>query len=83
LRDKIGNVASLYFRSIFDTKDYRHYYLKDRQGLYPCYPDNKTIRLILTESIIDAAILLEQEKIRDHYTVLALYGTNGLTGEHK
>jgi DNA primase len=83
LRDKTGKVASLYFRSIFETRDYRHYYLKDRQGLYPCYPDTNATRLILTESIIDAATLLEQEKIRDHYTVLAFYGTNGLTGEHK
>jgi DNA primase len=83
LRDRSNNVASLYFRSIFDNKDYRHYYLKDRQGLYPCYPDKNTTKLILTESIIDAATLIEQEEIRNHYTVLALYGTNGLTEEHK
>lgn len=38
--------------------------------------------MILTESIIDAATLLEQEKIKAHYEVLALFGTNGLTEEH-
>jgi len=37
----------------------------------------------LTESIIDAASLLEQEEIRNKYKVLALYGTNGLTEEHQ
>jgi DNA primase len=83
LRDRSNNVASLYFRSIFDNKDYRHYYLRDRQGLYPHYPDSNTTKLILTESIIDAATLLEQEAIQDTYTILALYGTNGLTEEHK
>ena len=41
------------------------------------------MRLLLTESIIDAATLLEQEKIKDNYEVLALFGTNGLTQEHQ
>jgi len=83
LRDRDDNIVSLYFRSIFDNKDYRHCYLKDRQGLYPRYPDSNTTKLILTESIIDAATLIEQEAIRNTYTILALYGTNGLTEEHK
>jgi len=39
--------------------------------------------LILTESIIDAASLLEVKEIRTKYKVLALYGTNGLTTEHQ
>ena len=60
----------------------RHFYLRDRQGLYPKYPNKETKRLILTESIIDAATLLEQEKIKGNYEILSLYGTNGLTEEH-
>ncbi len=39
-------------------------------------------RIILTESIIDAASLLEVEALKD-YEVLALFGTNGFTGEHE
>jgi DNA primase len=75
-------VVSLYGRSITNNIDQRHFYLKDRSGLYPGYPDPSTTRLILTESIIDAASLLQQASIKEQYAVLALYGTNGLTDEH-
>lgn len=83
LRDKENMIVGLYFRSLSDHKNSRHYYLRDRRGLYPGYPEIFTQKLILTESIIDAATLLEQEEIRHNYSVLALYGTNGLTQEHK
>jgi DNA primase len=83
LRNKQNKIVSLYFRSTLDDKYQRHFYLKDRQGLYPNYPPTGTKKLILTESIIDAATLLEQEEIKSNYEVLALYGTNGLTDEHK
>ena len=36
----------------------------------------------MIESIIDAATLLQQEGITKNYSILALYGTNGLTDEH-
>jgi len=83
LRDRGHEIVSLYFRSTLEKKDQRHFYLRGRQGLYPGYPAAETKRLILTESIIDAASLLEQEEIRNKYKVLALYGTNGLTEEHQ
>ena len=83
LRNAQNQIVSLYFRSTTDQKDKRHYYLKDRQGLYPKYPTPATTRLILTESIIDAASLLQQEAISKEYSILALYGTNGLTEEHR
>ncbi len=82
LRNKQNQIVSLYFRSIIDNKKQRHFYLQDRQGLYPSYPSVATRHLILTESIIDAATLLEQEEIKSNYEVLALFGTNGLTEEH-
>ena len=82
LKNKQNQIVSLYFRSTLSDKKQRHFYLRDRQGLYPNYPKSTTRRLILTESIIDAATLLEQEKIKAHYEVLALFGTNGLTDEH-
>ena len=83
LRDKKHQIISLYFRSILNDKNQRHFYLKNRQGLYPSYPNLTTKKLILTESIIDAATLLEQTTIKKNYTILALYGTNGMTKEHQ
>lgn len=82
LRDPQQQVAGLYFRSTLNEGDQRHFYLKDRQGLYPAYPNPATTRLILTESIIDAATILQIPAITEQYSVLALYGTNGLTAEH-
>lgn len=83
LKNKDGKVISLYFRKT-DPADgrSRHFYLKDRQGLYPHYPKPETQKLILTESIIDAASLLQNGQITKDYAILALYGTNGLTDEH-
>jgi len=82
LRNQSSQVNGLYFRSTINNEDQRHFYLKDRQGLYPGYPKPETTKLILTESIIDAATLLQLEEITSTYNVLALYGTNGLTEEH-
>lgn len=82
LKNAKGQITGLYFRSTLSNKKQRHFYLKDRQGLYPNYPSKETKKLILTESIIDAATLLEQEGIKNQYEILSLYGTNGLTEEH-
>ena len=82
LRNRSGQISGLYFRSTTNDKNQRHFYLKDRQGLYPKYPSVATRRLILTESIIDAGSLLQLEEIAKQYGILALYGTNGLTEEH-
>jgi DNA primase catalytic core len=101
LKDKTGNIVSLYGRSIVskdamhgvstskptDTMG-KHFYLKSRRGLYPCYPvrpgsDSGAPRLILTEAIIDAATLLQLPEVGKQYQVLSLYGTNGFTHEHK
>lgn len=82
LKNQDHQITGLYFRSTRDEKKSRHFYLKDRNGLYPHYPPADTKKLILTESIIDAATLLEQENIKNQYEILSLYGTNGLTEEH-
>ena len=74
LKDCHGQIVSFYGRSL--TKG--HYYLENRQGLYPQYPTAETKTLILTESIIDAATIIKHT----NYEVLALYGVNGLTSEH-
>jgi len=83
LRNSGHQVCGLYFRSIINDTDQRHFYLKDRSGLYPCYPQPSTQRLILTESVIDAAVLVQHSFITKQYSVLACYGTNGFTPEHR
>ena len=80
LKNKQHQVTGLYFRSTINNSNQRHFYLKDRQGLYPSYPKKETKKLILTESIIDAATLLQLDL--KGYEVVALYGTNGSTEEH-
>lgn len=78
LKDKNNRVVSLYGRGI----NKGHYYTANRKGLYPGYPSSDTRTLILTESVIDAGTLLQNREIATQYSILALYGTNGLTEEH-
>ena len=77
LRDESGAVVSLYGRSITDGKG-KHFYTSGRRGLYPSWPAAEVERVVLCESIIDAATL----KLHTDEVVLALYGTNGLGSEH-
>lgn len=82
LKNAENKIISLYGRSTTNDKDQRHFYLQNREGLYPGYPSLQTKRLIIVESIIDAASLLQQKEITAEFTILSLYGTNGLTDEH-
>lgn len=89
LKNEQKQITGLYYRAVeprpkkFETQHYeKHLYLKNRSGLYPTYPKAETSKLILTESIIDAATLLSIQEITSEFEVLALYGTNGLTREH-
>ena len=82
-----GEIAGLYFRSVAaggddGAKAGRHYYLRDRRGLYPCYPAPETERVLVTESVVDAVSLLQCESVAAGWAVLAMYGTNGYTAEH-
>ena len=83
LKDKLGTITSFYGRSIFNDGEAKHFYLKDRKGLYPNYPKPDTQQLILTEAVIDAATLLQDQTITAHNSILACYGTNGFTAEHE
>jgi DNA primase len=83
LRNKQNQITGLYFRSTLNEKESKHFYLKDRQGLYPHYPNSRAKKLILCEAIIDGATLLQVPVITAEYEILSLYGTNGLTDEHQ
>jgi DNA primase len=79
LKDRSGKITSLYGRGITNDDNAKHYYSKDRKGLYPGYANPETKTLVLTESVIDTLTI-------NHYTnfySLALYGTNGFTSEHE
>ena len=85
LRNKKGQIVSFYYRETNTKKSLsasggknQHYYLKNRQGLYPGYPKRETKKLILTESIIDAETLLQTPEITQEYEILACYGTEGI-----
>ncbi|MCJ7933590.1 MAG: CHC2 zinc finger domain-containing protein [Chryseobacterium sp.] len=41
LRNQKNQVTGLYFRSILNDDKAKHYYLKDRKGIYPGYPKRK------------------------------------------
>ena len=89
LKNKDNQIVSFYFRSIFAPSPSeraggevsKHFYLKNRQGLYPNYPHPDTKKLILTEAIIDTASLLQIDEIKANYTLLTCFGTNGLNDE--
>jgi len=82
LKGKQNQITGLYFRSTVNDKEQRHFYLRNRSGLYPAYPKPETQKLILTEAIIDTASLLQIPEITAEYELLSCYGTNGLTEEH-
>jgi DNA primase len=75
-----GNPVSIYGRGL----DKGHFYLPGgHQGLYPVYPSAETKKIILTEAVIDAATLYQENAITNDYSILACYGTNGFTAEHE
>ena len=81
LKNQDNQIVSLYFRSTLDKDNAKHFYLKNRQGLYPNYPNPDTKKLILLEAIIDTASVLQIDEITNKYSVLSCYGTNGLNEE--
>ena len=83
LKNKQHQVSGLYFRSTTNNDTAKHYYLKDRQGIYPGYPKIDTQKLIITEAVIDAATLLKIPAITETYSIVTAYGTNGLNQEIK
>jgi DNA primase len=83
LKNKGNQVTGLYFRSTVNNEDAKHFYLKDRKGIYPGYPKQDTVKLIITESIIDAATLLQIKSIHENHSIISTYGTNGLNDEIK
>lgn len=84
LQNQQGQPAGIYGRNIDESSTKKHVYLPGtHQGLYPCYPKPETERLILNESIIDAATLQQITSITKRFSILALFGTNGFTEEHR
>jgi len=84
LKDKDDKVVSFYGRSIYNKNEAKHFYSKDRKGLYPRWPISSIKTLILTEAVLDAASIYQLHDFTSHLvTVLACYGTNGFTPDHE
>ena len=83
LRDRGNHITGLYFRSTENNSDQKHFYLKESTGIYPHYPHPDTEKLIIAESVIDTASLLQNAEITSKYSLLAAYGTNRLNNEMK
>ncbi|MCZ8023211.1 MAG: CHC2 zinc finger domain-containing protein [Cytophagales bacterium] len=84
LKDKDDKIVSFYGRSIHNKNEAKHFYSKDRKGLYPRWPVSSTKTLILTEAVIDAASIYQIHDLTSHLiAVLACYGTNGFTADHE
>lgn len=81
LRNEKNEITGLYFRSTLNDDKTKHFYLKNRSGIYPNYPEKETKKLILTEAIIDCASLLQIPLIKENYSLISCFGTNGLTEE--
>ncbi len=82
-KNEKGQVIDLYGRSINPNGTGKHFYLSgNHQGIYPGYPEPGTRKLILTECIIDCETLLQQETIKNEFSMMALFGTNGFTPQH-
>jgi DNA primase len=82
LRNQQNKIVSFYGRSIkMEAGTSRHFYLKNRSGIYPNYPGKETKKLILTEAIIDCASLLQIPQIKENYSLISCFGTNGLNEE--
>ena len=81
LRNQQNEIVSFYGRSILESKEAKDFYLKNRRGIYPGYPNPKTRKLILTEAIIDCASLLQILQIKENYSPISCFGTNGLNEE--
>nr|WP_320120060.1 CHC2 zinc finger domain-containing protein [uncultured Marinifilum sp.] len=81
-KNEKGQIIDLYGRSINPNGAGKHFYLNGKhQGIYPNYPETKATKIILVESLIDAATLKQQTEIDENYTILSLFGTNGFTLE--
>jgi hypothetical protein len=78
LRDENREVVNFYAMSIEKNKNA---YLNE-EGIYPCFPHEKTTTLYITDTILDAATLLESKIMDNRQAVMAL-NDGTLKSQHK
>ena len=75
LKDEVGNIVSL-FAWRFKIQTPKGEYLNN-EGVYPAFPEERTTRLFLTQTVIDAASLIQSGFMENRDAVIALH--NGST----
>lgn len=85
LRNELNEVVNFSAIRIF-TQDYTPQYLNE-DGIYPSYPHPLTEHLYITDTVLDAAILLESRLLGNRDAVISLYNgrmtdemTNAING---
>lgn len=78
LRNENKEIVNFYAMSI--EKDKNTYLNED--GIYPCFPDEKTSTLYITDTLLDAATLLESKVLKEGEAVMALHDGE-LKAQHK
>lgn len=69
LRDANNHIVNFYAVSM---KDQSNRYL-NQEGFYPAIPDNKTQRLFIADTILDAATLLESKVLNKEDSIISLH----------
>ena len=85
LRRQHDKIVGFYGHPITEKPSHAsgRWFVPRRQGFYPRYPDPYTERLLLTGSILEAALLWQLHPVWENYTVLACYSPQGLTKEQR
>ncbi len=78
LKDEQNRITNLYAIR-FDMETERAEYL-NTEGIYPSYPHQLTERLYITDTVLDAASLLESRMLGNRDAVMALHA-GGITDE--
>lgn len=71
LKDEVGSIVNYYAHRI-KLKTPKGEYLNG-SGVYPAFPTDRTNRLFITESVIDAASFIQSQALENRDSVLALF----------
>lgn len=71
LKDKLGNVVNFYAIQYLKDEDKSEYL--NTNGIYPSYPHSDTKTLYISRSIVDAAIVLSNNILKENEAIISLH----------